>query len=162
MSYPSALALGIAGREEVMELELAEDHSDTEILERLRAATVPGLGFLRVEHIPQGVKKARLRSNTFEMKLPPERIEQAETQTALLGAAETCPVERLRGGKAVKTVDPCRWLERVEVESGTLRMHLTVPGQGGASPRDVLTALGLQDLENEGCYLTRTRVELES
>jgi radical SAM-linked protein len=162
MSYPSALALGIAGRDEVMELELAEDYDDTEILERLRAATVPGLSFLRVEHVPQGVKKAQLRSNTFEMKLPPNRIEQAESKAAMLDAAETFPIERMRGGKTVKTIDPCRSLERLEVDSGTLRMRLSVPRQGGASPRDVLAALDLQDLEQEGCYLIRTEVELES
>jgi radical SAM-linked protein len=159
MSFPSALALGIAGRNEVMELELADDNSDAEILDRLSNATVPGLQFLRVEHIPQGIKKAQLRSSSYEMKIPPNRVRQAKTQASELIAAESFPVERPRGGK---TVDPCRCLEHLEIDSGILCMRLQVLPQGGASPRDVLTALGLQDLEQEGCYLTRTEVELQS
>lgn len=158
MSFPSALALGIAGRNEVMELELAEDYCDAEILGRLSAATVPGLDFLRVEHIPQGLKKAQLRSSSYEMEIPPQRVRQAETKAGELIAAETFPVERPRGGK---TVDPCRCLQRLEIDSGKLRMRLAVLPQGGASPRDVLTALELQDLEHEGCHLTRTEVELQ-
>jgi len=159
MSFPSALALGIAGRNEVMELELADDYSDAELVDRLSGVTVPGLEFLRVEHIPQGVKKAQLRSSSYEMEIPPQRVRQAETRISELIAAESFPVERPRGGKVV---DPCRCLEHLEIDSGTLRMRLALLSQGGASPRDVLTALGLQDLEREGCYLARTEVELQS
>lgn len=159
MSFPSALALGIAGQNEVMELELADEYDDAELLDRLSASTVPGLEFLRVEHIPQGVRKAQLRSSSYEMEIPPPRVRQAETQAGKLIACESFPVERPRGGK---TVDPRRCLEHLEITSGTLRMRLAVLPKGGASARDVLTALGLQDLEQEGCYLTRTEVELQS
>ena len=141
-----------------MELELADDYSDAEILDRLSNATVPGLEFLRVDHVPQGVKKAQLRSSSYEMKLPPTRVRQAETQVSDLIAAESCLIERPRGGK---TIDPRPHIEYLEIESGTLRMRLAVPAKGGASPRDVLIALGLQELEHEGCYLTRTEVELQ-
>ncbi|NLS91289.1 MAG: DUF2344 domain-containing protein [Planctomycetaceae bacterium] len=158
MSFPSALALGIAGREEVMELELADDCSDAELLDRLASATLPGLEFLAVEHVPEGVKKAQLRSSSYEMEIPQPRLGQVETRVSELIAAGSCPVERSRGGK---TVDPCRCLEHLRIDSGTLRMRLAAMPQGGASPRDVLTALGLQDLEWEGCYLTRTEVELQ-
>lgn len=158
MSFPSALALGIAGRNEVMELELADEYDDAEVLDRLSAATVPGLEFLRVQHVPQGVKKAQVRSSSYEMEIPPPRVGQAETQATKLLASDSFPVER-RGGK---TVDPRRSLEHLEIASGTLRMRLAVLPKGGGAPRDVLTALGLQDLEQEGCYLTRTEVELQS
>ena len=157
MSFPSALALGIAGRNEVMELELADEYDDTGLLDRLSAATVPGLEFLRVEHVPQGVKKAQVRSSSYEMKIPSPRIRQAEMQAGQLLASESFPVKR-RGGK---TVDSRRCLEHLEIDSGTLRMRLAVLPEGGGSPRDVLMALGLQDLEQEGCYLTRTEVELQ-
>lgn len=158
MSFPSALALGIAGRNEVMELELAENCDDADLLDRLEATTVPGLEFLRVETLPEGSKKCQIRCSSYEMEIPPQHRRQAETRVGELIAAESCPVTRLRGGK---TVDPCRSLEHLEIDSDTLRMRLAVLPQGGASPRDVLTALGLQDLEQEGCYLTRTEVELQ-
>ncbi len=159
MSFPSALALGIAGRNEVMELELAENYSDADVFGRLAAATVPGLEFLRVESLPEGSKKAQLRSSSYEMEIPPQSLPQAKSRVNDLVVAESCPVEQMRGGK---TVDPCRCLEHLEIDSNMLRMRLAVLPQGGASPRDVLTALGLQDLERDGCYLTRSEVELQS
>ncbi|MHB8903039.1 MAG: TIGR03936 family radical SAM-associated protein [Thermoguttaceae bacterium] len=159
MSFPSALALGIAGRNEVMELELADHYGDAELFGRLSAATVPGLDFLRVETLPQGAKKAQVRSSWYEMEIPPQRLLQARARVDDLLVAGSCPVERSRGGK---TVDPCRCLEHLEIVSDTLRMRLAVLPQGGAAPRDVLAALGLQDLEQEGCRLTRTDVELQT
>lgn len=158
MSFPSALALGIAGRNEVMELELADSYSEADLFGRLATATVPGLEFLRVESLPEGAKKAQVRSSSYEMEIPPQHVPQARVRVGDLVAAESCPVERTRGGK---TVDPCRCLEYLEIDSNTLRMRLGMIPEGGASPRDVLTALGLQDLEREGCYLTRTEVELQ-
>ena len=92
------------------------------------------------------------------MEIPPQQIAQAETRVGELIAADSFPVERSRGGKAV---DPCRSLEHLEIDGGRLRMRLAANDQGGASPRDVLTALGLQDLEREGCHLIRTEVELQ-
>ena len=158
MSFPSALALGIAGRNEVMELELAEYCDDADLLDRLTANTVPGLQFLRAETLPEGSKKCQVRCSSYEMEIPPQHRRQAETRVGELIAAESFPVPKLRGGK---TVDPCRSLEHLEIDSDILRMRLAVIPQGAASPRDVLTALGLQDLEQEGCYLTRTEVELQ-
>ncbi|MBC7337876.1 MAG: DUF2344 domain-containing protein, partial [Clostridia bacterium] len=43
ISFPLALALGLEGRNEVLELELTEALSTDEILARLQRATVPGL-----------------------------------------------------------------------------------------------------------------------
>jgi hypothetical protein len=42
----------------------------------------------------------------------------------------------------------------------TLRMQLPVDREGSARPREVLEALGVADLELEGCFLTRTQVEM--
>ena len=58
-------------------------------------------------------------------------------------------------------MDVCASLEHVGVQSGKLTIRLAALGQGGASPRDVLAALGLIDLELDGYYLTRTVVELQ-
>jgi hypothetical protein len=42
-----------------------------------------------------------------------------------------------------------------------LRIRLIVDREGSARPREVLEALGVGDLENEGFFLTRTKVEVE-
>ena len=41
-------------------------------------------------------------------------------------------------------------------------MRLKTDPGGSAGPRDVLAALGLEDLEHEGTALTRTDVEIDS
>jgi radical SAM-linked protein len=158
MSFPSALALGIAGMEEVAEVELAEECPGSAILQRLSASTVPGLDFLRAELLPDGAKKAQIRSSTYQIELPPDRLAEAEAKAAALRGAETFLVDRPRGGRAV---DVCASLEHVGVQSGRLTIRLAALSRGGASPRDVLAALGLIDLERDGYCLTRTAVELQ-
>ncbi len=49
MGFPSALAVGIEGRDEVMELELAESCTVEELSERLHAHALPGLEFHTLE-----------------------------------------------------------------------------------------------------------------
>ena len=46
MSFPAALAVGIEGLDEVMEIELAEALTAETVLERLTAQSVPGLDCL--------------------------------------------------------------------------------------------------------------------
>jgi hypothetical protein len=43
---------------------------------------------------------------------------------------------------------------------GVLGMRLRVDDRGGVGPRDVLSALGLPDLEHQGIRLRRTAVEI--
>jgi hypothetical protein len=59
-------------------------------------------------------------------------------------------------------VDVRSYVDRLEVVDDRLRMRLRVTGEGAARPREVLEALGLDELESQGVYLSRTRVELES
>ncbi len=53
-------------------------------------------------------------------------------------------------------------LEELSFGQGVLNMRLKVKQEGCAGPRDVLAALGLQDLESRGVHLTRTAVELDT
>ncbi len=52
-------------------------------------------------------------------------------------------------------------LEELTLRDGVLRMRLAADRQGSAGPRDVLAALGLDDLERAAVRLRRTRVEVE-
>jgi radical SAM-linked protein len=159
MSFPSALALGIEGRSEVMELELAESASAEDLHKRLAAHAVPGLSFPSVQILAPGTKKAQLRSATYEMPIPAERCGETAGRIRRLMAAAACPVERPGGGPAV---DVRPFLEELTLQDGALRMRLLASRQRSAGPRDVLSALGLSDLELEGFPLARTAVELQS
>lgn len=159
MSFPSALAVGIEGLDEVMELELAEEYTAEELSERLRSQAVSGLQFASVEILPPGTKKAQLRSTSYEIPVPAERRVEANDRVVRLLSDTACPVQRSRGGPPV---DLRSFLEELALREDVLQIRLTASRQASASPRDVLTVLGLGDLESTGRCLTRTQVELAS
>jgi radical SAM-linked protein len=158
MSFPSALALGMEGRDEVMELELAESTTVEALAERLRTQALPGLEFHTLEILPPGTPKAQLRSGTYQLPIPASREAELTGQIARLQAAASWPVERTRGRAPL---DLRQFLEEVTLADGVLTMRLRIDPQGSVGPRDVLAALNLADLECQGSHLTRTTVELQ-
>lgn len=158
ISFPSALALGIEGRNEVMELELAEPADAEELLQRLSAHAIAGLEFHRVEVLAPGAKKARVRSVAYEATIPAERRADLVDRVRRVWESDSCPVQRCEGEPAV---DVRQFLEQLTFQDGVLRMRLRVSPQRSAGPRDVLAALALDDLEQQGWFLTRSDVELE-
>jgi len=62
MTFPSALAVGIEGLNEVMEVELAKAADAEDLLRRLRRHAPPGLVFLAAEALPEGSRKVRVQS----------------------------------------------------------------------------------------------------
>ena len=157
MSFPSALAVGIAGDDEVMELELSEATTAQAVREALEPHLPPGLAIKHAEVMPEGVRKAAVRSATFEVRLPAEQAAAAERGIKALLAKESCLVEREEGKRPV---DLRPYIEELSLAGDTLRMRLAVTPLGSARPREVLMALGLTEVESLGFQLARTAVEL--
>lgn len=159
MTFPSALALGIAGHDEVLDLDLAETLSADEIRARLEPYAPPGLGLEAIEVLPPGAKKVRVRSLLFELPLPAERAAAVQERIDLLLASTAHWAERGDGSPAV---DIRPGLTELRLDQGRLHMRLKFSQEGGTRPRAVLEALGLGDYELQGWILTRTAVELEA
>jgi radical SAM-linked protein len=159
MSFPSALAVGMEGLDEVMELELAESYSGDELLGRLATQAVSGLVFRSVEILPPGAAKAKVRSARYRVPIPAGDRDQVASRTARLLARSSCPIERPRGRG---TVDVRRAVEALDFQDGLLTMRLAAGRGPTAGPREVLRALGLDNLEAEGVAIQRTAVELEA
>jgi len=159
MSFPSALALGIEGLDEVVELELAEPAASESLLAQLVRHAVPGLRFCAVEILPPGTKKAQLQSATYQLPVPQERRAAAARPIAWLrGTSPEAAPETLGPGASFVRDS----LEDIDLESGNLRFRLRASRQRSAGPRDVLAAVGLDDLEPSGTWLTRSAVQLQS
>lgn len=157
MTFPLALAVGIEGLDEVMEVELAEPADAEDLLRRLAAQAPAGLVFRSVEILPEGSPKVRVQSASYEVPIPPscqaglgERIEQ-------LLAAASWPIERDRGRAAI---DLRPLVADLAFRGQTIQMRLRVDQRGSVGPREVLKALGLSDIEREGVRLRRTTVEI--
>ena len=159
MSFPSALALGIEGLDEVMELELAEPYTAEELRRRLVAQPLPGLAFQSVEVLPPGTRKAQLAGATYQVSIPPQRRAEAAGRIARLVAASSWPIRR---PNKQEEIDLRPFLQGLTLQEGVLTMRLSTSRGQSAGPRDVLRALELADLEREGACLTRTAVELEA
>jgi radical SAM-linked protein len=159
MSFPSALAVGIAGLDEIMELELAAESTAEGLLATLEPHLPPGLAINSLEILPPGAKKAAVRQVTFEVEIPAERRAATAQRVDWLWAQPAYLVERDEGRGPV---DVRALLEGLSLAGDTLRFRLRVTPEGAIRPREVLQALDLTGLESLGHCLTRTAVELEA
>lgn len=157
MTFPSALALGIAATDEVMEVELAEALSAPQLVERLEPHLPPGLVIHDARVVQPGGGKPQVESFTYEFPVPEERREQVTTAIRELLSQPACLIAR--EGNATP-IDLRAGLDQLEWTLGGVRMRLRPGQQASVRPREVLAAIGLADLESHGLFLTRTTVEL--
>ena len=175
MTFPLALAVGIEGREEVMEVELTEPLEADVVLARLRPLAPPGLELLRAEDLPPAAGKARAIAAEYRLAVGPPRPAALAEAVGRLWAAEAWPVHRRaaagsgdprrtggdpRRAGARATIDLRASLAALELAGDVLVMRLRAAQAGSAGPRDVLAALGLADVERQGARLVRTALEL--
>lgn len=157
MTFPLALAVGIEGVDEVMEFELAETIAAEELSRRLTPLAPPGLVFRAIDVLPEGSKKACVQSVTYEATIPtPDRVGLGERIERLLSSS-SWPIERARGRPAI---DLRPLLTELTLSDDVLKMRLHVDSRGSVGPREVLTVLGLADIERQGSHLSRTAVEI--
>jgi radical SAM-linked protein len=159
MTFPLALAVGIEGSSEVMELELTQSPSAEELLQRLRPQAPAGLRFVSAEVLPPGSRKARAVTATYSVPVPPSRRAGLEEQIRRLLAASTHPIRRPH---RTTPIDLRASLLSLTLQEDVLEMCLRTDAAGIAGPRDVLAAVGLENLEHDGVHLTRTAVEIGS
>lgn len=160
-TFAMAMALGIEGRREVLELELAEPLGPAEVLARLAAVAPPGLEFHEAEIVPIG-RPAPVGSARYELEIPPDRREAARAAVAELLALASRPYVRRRPDRPDAAIDLRPFLIAADLGAdGALGLHLRVDPGGSARPEEVLEALGLRDLLDAGSILARTDVLLD-
>jgi radical SAM-linked protein len=159
MNFPSALAVGIAGDDELLEVELSDEWSAERLFQAISAQAPLGLRICAVDIVPEGRKKAQAERVTFAMQVPEPRRAAASGRIAAFLAETTHPIVR-EGRSAPLDLRPL--VVDISLDGETFTMRLRVDREGSARPREVLAAVGLDDLELEGYYLTRTQVEIAS
>jgi radical SAM-linked protein len=157
--FTLALALGIEGHREVVELELAEPMAPEEVLERLRATSPRGLDWLEAVAVPPG-RAAQAGAVAYAVEIPEGRRDDARARLAELLASEHWPYTRQRPDRTVE-IDLRPFLIEAELDAlGVLRFRMTMLPGGSARPEEVLDALGLRDLLGQGSVLVRTEMDL--
>jgi radical SAM-linked protein len=157
MMFPSALGLGIVGRDEVLEVDLDRAWEPAELVDRLAQHAPPGLTMLSAEVVPPGTKKAAVSRLHYELPIPAERLAAVQAAVERTKAAESLSARR--EGRETP-IDLRATLEELAVVEGVLRLTLRAMRTAQARPKDILEILECADLEFAG--LVRCRVELES
>lgn len=150
MVFASALAMGVIGVDEALDVELALPRSADELLAALLARLPEGLSINSIDLVPEEAPATSVERVTFELNVPRER----QAAVAQLLAASPLASQADAGGDALK------YIEQIELADGRLRFTSRVTPQGTTRPRELLGWLGLGDLDEQGIYLTRTAVEL--
>ncbi len=159
MNFPSALAVGIAGLDEMIEIDLTEDWSAEKLVAALAERAPPGLIVKGAEVMREGSKKAQATQVTFAIDVPPDRCRVAAERIVAFLASASHPIQR--EGRATE-LDLRPLVDELSLSGDRLQMRLRVDREGSARPRELLAALGLEDLELHGYELARTAVEIAS
>jgi radical SAM-linked protein len=158
--FALALALGIEGRCEVVELDLAEPLDPAEVLRRLSASSPPGLDWLGAEAVAPGRSAPRAEAVRYLIEVPADRLDATRSRLACLLASTEWPYTRHRPDRDV-AIDVRPFVLEAELDPpGVLRFQMKMTPSGSARPEEVIDVLGLSDLLERGTILARTEVEL--
>jgi radical SAM-linked protein len=146
MSFPSALALGVEGFDEVLELEFNESAATVDpdaLLADLNRSSINGLAFHSARRLGEQEKKAKLVVSVFEMVVPEELRTQAASRIHAFSAQNSVIVNKANG----KPVDVRQAVADLQFneESGLLRAEILTQDGPEAGVRELLTALELDD-----------------
>jgi len=158
-TFALAMALGIEGCREVLDLELTELMEPAEVLLRLMAEAPPGFDFLEAEALGPG-RAARVATVSYRLMIPADLQERTRAAVADLLSRESWPYTRHRADRTSELDLRPFVLEAGLDDEGALMLLMKLAPEGSARPEEILHALGLQDLMAQGAILVRTDVEL--
>lgn len=159
IGFPSALALGTESLDEVVELELAEELTAGQLLQRLCADDQPGLQINSVQKMPAGVGKAKMVRADYEIRLPQDLdIERTRSAIDHLRAQDTVTVQRK---KKPLTVNVSEQIANLSITGDVLHLSLIASDAASLRPSDVLDLIDASDWIARGALITRSAVILE-
>jgi radical SAM-linked protein len=162
MTFALALGLGIEAMREVVDLELTEPWSPADLLARLEACAPPGFEWIDARPLPPDAAAPRPRSVAYELPVPEDRREAARSALSAFLSSSSWPIVRRRADRRRELDLRPHVLAAELADDGILRFRLTVAPEGSARPEELLEALALARLLDEGAFLTRVDLELDA
>lgn len=159
VSFPSALALGIEGLDEVMEVELVAAVSPDELRQQIQGHAPIGLTVHSVAACAPQEKKAQVERLHYEL-----RVSQQDTPrlAKAIGELLASPQYMITRDEKSAPIDARKNLADLSLRDDVLRFSLWATRSRSVRPREILEILGLGEFERSGIYLTRSRVELQT
>ncbi len=160
LSFALALALGIEGRREVVDMDLEHFVTPGDLLDLLRRNSPEGLDWLEAVTLAPSTPPPEAIEAHYSLAVAPERWPAVRYALDLFLAAPAWLHTRERPGR-VRSFDLRSCLVRGDfTESGLLRFVLKVERDGSARPEEIVAALGLEDLTLGGGRIVRDDVVL--
>ena len=156
VSYVSALALGMASDDEVMEVLFDEELEPEFILGQLNVVSVEGLQFRSAEILPENQRKSAAKSFLYEIPIPGDISPDWKNRLETLLASESVVVTKANG----KEVDLKSPLLSLDMTGGSLLIRLASQTGPEAGVREFLSYLGLEDLLFKTIFPCRKETEL--
>ncbi|MFW6098968.1 MAG: TIGR03960 family B12-binding radical SAM protein [Thermodesulfobacteriota bacterium] len=158
ISFFSALPVGIQSLEEAMEIELLSETALVTLKERINRELPKGVDLIRVEPIPRGQNKVRLKESQYTITLKQPGLEEKLLREFL--QSERFPIVK-RGKKGEHEIDARSFVTSMVIDSPlTLRLCIreSPPGGGpGLKPGEAVRHIfGLQDEDLLGMDITKT------
>src|SRR6266404_1803019 len=157
MVFALSLPLGVAGLDEVVELELTEELPSEEVLSRLTAEAPVGLELFSIRRIALLLTGQVCRA-VYHVPIPLERRDSVPSLCAALLAQAEIWVERAHPKPKRVNIRP--YLLGLLLDAG-LNIDLRVTPTGSARADEVLALLGLSDLLDAGALLERSTLEIQ-
>ena len=157
ISFPLALAVGVEGRNEVVDVVVDQEVAIADVEERLKEHTPDGLVITKVEAVA-AKPKSKVNRVCYQLSIPTERIDSLVQTIDEFLKSSRHEVER----SSNKRIDIRPGVESIDLNGSTFEMELSVSQDYNVRPREVLQALKIDDLEFEGHRLIRTNVYLDT
>jgi len=140
-----------------MEIEVDQPWAAPALAAQLAEHAPAGLSVAAVEVLPPDARKGQVCHVEYTIPVTPPRRDGLPQRVDRFLATTSWPWQRPHRSQPV---DLRPWVEELSLDGDQLRLRLRVSQEAGISPRDVLAALELAAVEQEGAVLTRTLVEL--
>ena len=157
LTFPLALSLGVVGAEEILEVEITKEVTVDEVTQTLQETLPEGLSVASLEIIEPGTKKPRVAFVEYEVPLSAGRSTELQDAIEDLMKQSEIWIERANRDKPI---DLRADLVEFKLRDDVLIIKQQVTGTATANPREILAAVGVDEDEQAGYVITRTKVEI--
>ncbi len=159
-AFAQALALGVEGRREVLEIELAEPREAASLGRALGAVLPAGFDLIEAVSVPAG-RAARAVAADYHLPVPDSERAAIAVAIAEFVNASNWPAIRTRGERQSQVdIRPLVASASLDDQESVLRFRLVIDQAGSLRPSEWLEALGLDRLLAAGAILVRDDIVL--
>ena len=137
LSFALAVPLGTTSVTELMEIELNDDLTPEEILEKLNKESLMGISFIEAGISPD---KNKFKAIGFaKYKVTPDKMITEDELSAFLAKDEIVTMKKTKSG--TKPTDIRGDIASIKIEGGSLIMILSAGNDANLKPETVLSAM---------------------